>query len=50
MDFNVEKCKVMHIGRSNPGYKYLMNNHVLQEVKQEKDLGIMITNDLKSYS
>jgi len=50
MDFNVEKCKVMHIGRSNPEYKYLMNSHVLQEVKQEKDLGIMITSDLKSFS
>ena len=49
MDFNVEKCKVMHIGRSNPEYKYLMNSHVLQEVKQEKDLGIMITSDLKSF-
>jgi len=50
MDFNVEKCKVMHIGRSNPEYQYLMNSHVLQEVKQEKDLGIMITSDLKSFS
>ena len=50
MDFNVEKCKVMQIGRSNPEYQYLMNSHVLQEVKQEKDLGIMITSDLKSFS
>jgi len=50
MDLNVEKCKVMHIGPSNPEYKYLMNSHVLQEVNQEKDLGIMITSNLKSFS
>jgi len=46
----VDKCKVMYIGRNNPEYKYSMNSHVLQEVKQEKDLGIMITSDLKSFS
>ena len=52
MDFNVDKCKVMHIGRNNPEYEYSMNNSVLQEVQQEKDLGlgIMITSDLKSFS
>ena len=38
----------MHIVRDNP--KYLMNNSVLPEVKQEKDLGITITSDLKSFS
>jgi len=27
-----------------------MNSHVLHEVKQEKDLGIMMTSDLKSFS
>jgi len=37
MDFNVDKCKVMHIGRNNPEYEYSMNNNVLQEVQQEKD-------------
>jgi len=50
MDFNVDKCNVMHIGRKNPEYEYLMNNNVLQETQQEKDLGIMITNDLKFFS
>jgi len=38
----------MHIGHSNSGYKCLMDNQYLQEVNDEKDLGIMITNDLKS--
>jgi len=48
MEFNIQKCKVIHIGHSNPGYKYLMDNQYLQEVSEEKDLGIMITSDLKS--
>ena len=37
----------MHIGHSNPGCKYLMDNQYLQEVSDEKDLGIMITSDLE---
>jgi len=48
MKFNIEKCKVMHIGHSNPGYNYLMDNHCLDEVTNEKDLGVIFTNDLKS--
>jgi len=47
MEFNIQKCKVMHIGYSNPGYKYLMDNQYLQEVSDEKELGIIITSDLK---
>ena len=38
----------MQIGHSNPSYKYLMDNQYLQEVSEEKDLGILITSDLKS--
>ena len=46
MEFNIQKCKVMHIRHSNPGYKYLMDNQYLQEVSDEKDLGIMITHQV----
>ena len=42
MEFNIQRCKVMHIGHNNPGYKYLMDNQYLQEVSDEKDLGIMV--------
>ena len=38
MDFNVKKCKVMHIGRSNPKHKYFMNGAELKEVDSEKIL------------
>jgi len=47
MMFNVSKCKVMHIGKSYVQGQYYMMNHQLEEVVEEKDLGIMITQDLK---
>jgi hypothetical protein len=47
MKFNVEKCKVMHLGSRNMGHNYSMNNKVLKVVKEEKDLGVLITSDLK---
>ncbi len=31
MTFNVNKCKVMQVGRGNPGYQYMMVGQVLQE-------------------
>jgi len=37
----------MHIGKSQKKYPYYMNNLQLEEVTQEKDLGMMISNDLK---
>ena len=48
MLFNVEKCKVMHFGKGNNLQKYHLNNIPLTEVTQETDLGITVTNDLKS--
>ena len=48
MEFNIQKCKVLHIGRSNPSYRYLMDSQYLEDVSDEKDLGVMFTNDLKS--
>ena len=47
MPFNTTKCKVMHLGRSNSQFQYLMNNHTLEAVVEEKDLGLCITNNLK---
>ena len=48
LKFNEEKCKVMHIGRSNPHYDYQINNKTLEETTEEKDLGIFVTPDWKS--
>ena len=47
MSFNVDKCKVMHVGRSNENHQYTMNNKVLQSATEEKDLGVIISNDMK---
>jgi len=48
MPFNLEKCKVMHVGHSNIKHDYYMGGIKLKEVAEEKDLGIIISNDLKS--
>ena len=50
LKFNSDKCKVMHIGNDNLKYNYQMQNKSLTEVQQEKDLGVIISNDLKTSS
>ena len=50
MQFNVAKCKVLHVGRRNRGFTYTMGGVPLVEVKEEKDLGVWIQSDLKPGS
>lgn len=51
LKFNIEKCKVMHLGRNNSKGKYQlrMENQTkpLDITEEEKDLGVIITPDLK---
>lgn len=47
MTFNIDKCKTMHLGRSNPETRYYMNGQELSVVSTEKDLGVTISDDLK---
>jgi hypothetical protein len=47
MLFNVDKCKVMHIGLNNSKANYEMNGKYLEEVTEERDLGVIFQNDLK---
>jgi hypothetical protein len=47
MQFNVAKCKIMHIGRANPGYKYHMNGTELKEIEEETDVGVIVHKTLK---
>ncbi|CAM4589082.1 unnamed protein product [Caretta caretta] len=42
MKFNVDKCKVMHIGKNDPNYTYNMMGANLATTNQEKDLGIIV--------
>jgi len=37
----------MHIGKTNPKKSYYMRGNILEEVDQKKDLGIIISSDLK---
>ncbi len=45
--FNVAKCRGMHIGINNDNVEYLMNRVELSVTNTEKDLGVMIRDDLK---
>ena len=47
MSFNVDKCHVLHVGRSNPGQKYFMAGKELAETDTEKDIGVLITSNMK---
>ena len=45
--FNVKKCKVLHIGNTNPWRRYKMNGQYLEDVDEEKDLGVLVDSELK---
>ena len=47
MAFNVKKCKVMHFGSRNPKHQYTMGGQVLEVTEEERDIGVMVTNNLK---
>ena len=53
LNFNKDKCKVMLIGKNKlPPFKFSMakeedKRHYLEETKVERDLGVIISNDLK---
>jgi len=48
MPFNLDKCKVMHIGHANQRANYSMLDHDIEKTNLEKDLGVLISSDLKS--
>ena len=47
MQFNVAKCKVMHMGHNNSAFNYSMNGQWLDSCETEKDLGVWFSSDLK---
>ena len=49
LPFNVEKCNSLHIGRNNRKHIYEMDGKELDQVKEEKDLGVLINNELKFH-
>ena len=49
LKFNPSKCHVLHIGKNNHKYLYHIGGFLLSSVDDEKDLGIIMSNDLKQY-
>ena len=47
MSFNVDKCKVMHIGRNNPQANYMMSGVQLKETVSERDIGVKVHQSLR---
>ena len=47
MLFNIEKCHVIHFGSSNIHAAYEINGQLLSVANEERDLGIMVSSDLK---
>ena len=47
MMLNVEKCQVMHFKYNNKKVDCVMDGRQLEEVFEERDLGIIIQEDLK---
>jgi hypothetical protein len=47
MDFNVKKCKVLHIGHNNIRHVYTMGGQPLGETEEETDVGVLTTANLK---
>ena len=46
MEFNVDKCKIMHLGNQNPNHTYTMDGINLTTSKEEKDLGVLVDDQL----
>ena len=53
MRLNIEKCKIMHVGKANKQHNYTMNSYengapiFLEKTVLERDLGILIENNQK---
>ena len=41
MNFNVDKCKYVHIGRNNKEHDYYIGDNIVQVSSSEKDLGVI---------
>ena len=54
MKFNIQKCKVMRVGDNDSGSKrvseYSMGNQKLEYCDTERDLGVIMSTDLKVES
>ena len=49
LPFNIGKCKCLHIGCCNPCWRYKMDGKFLDDIVEEKDLGVLVDKDLKFH-
>jgi len=47
LNFNEQKCKIVHFGHNNPNHEYLLNGVCVDKSEAEVDLGVTITSDCK---
>ena len=47
MEFNVDKCKIMHLGKTNPRHTYTMGGVDLETTSGERDLGVLVDDRLE---
>ena len=50
MRFNIDKYKVLHINKNNNKINYEMGETILDSLEDERDLGVIISSDLKWQS
>jgi ribonuclease P/MRP protein subunit RPP40 len=50
MQFNVKKCKVLHLGHNNRQMDYFMNGQKLEKTTEEVDVGVTISRTCKPSS
>ena len=46
MQFNIDKCSLIHLGKENPNYDYTLGNKTLKCTTSERDLGVIIDSKL----
>jgi ribonuclease P/MRP protein subunit RPP40 len=47
MQYNVDKCHILHVGKDNMKHEYQLGGRTLEASKWEKDVGVIINDDLK---
>src|SRR5215469_12287375 len=47
MNYNADKCKIIHFGSRNEGHNYFIEGSILQAANEEKDLGVTVDSTLK---
>ena len=47
MDFNINKCRVMHVGKRNVDFQYQINDGCIKSADEERGLGVLMSKNLK---